>query len=83
MRLVCGVQYAVCGVRHLNSCSVLQSAAERTAVSGSVAGGSVRGSVRLTGGAHGSARLSGSVAVCIFSNKFKKCLYKFGIKETI
>jgi hypothetical protein len=32
---VCGVQYAVCGVQHLNSCSVLQFAAERIAVSGS------------------------------------------------
>jgi hypothetical protein len=34
---LCGVQYAVCGVRHSNSCSVLQFAAERIAVSGSTA----------------------------------------------
>jgi hypothetical protein len=34
---MCGVQYAVCGVRHSNSCSVRQFAAERIAVSVSAA----------------------------------------------
>jgi hypothetical protein len=46
------MQYAVCGVRHWNSCGVQQCAAERTAVSSSAAVcGSMRSSVRLSSGA--------------------------------
>jgi hypothetical protein len=78
------VQHAVCGVQHSNSCSVLQFAAGRIAVSGSAAvRTAVCGSVRLSGSACGSLRLSSGaavcrcLAVCIFSNKFKSYLYKF------
>jgi hypothetical protein len=62
------MQYAMCGVRNSNSCSVRQCTAKRTAVSGSVVVcGNVCGSVRLSGCACGSVRLSSGVAVCVES----------------
>jgi hypothetical protein len=81
---MCDVQYAVCGVRHSNSCSVRQCTAERTAVCvrqcGSVQQRAQQcaavqrcGSVRLSSG----AAVCGCLAVSIFSNKFKTYLYKF------